>query len=552
MTVGPTKAPAGAHLPPSDRGYLRSSPPAPDEVRRARLALLGVASLWVAVHVLWAGLDRPINWDEAIHLTQVVPARSTVFLEPHRTRGVGLLVAPIGLFDPSMSVLRAYLAITSGIAIFASFATWIRTLGYAAPLGAALFTAFAVTVFYGVEVLPNLPTALAAVAVAGLTAQVVSSSAPIPPRQLWGAAGLMALLALLRPPDAALVGVMVAVTVMAMRPRVTWPFVTAAGAGGIAGLLPWFVEGAVRFGFGPIQLLRSGGEYGTNADVMNRLPIYIRFLEGPYRCSRSCERDLLEDGSLWASPGTRTLLFLVVSGILVVVAARYAGRRRRPALVAFLVGAPILALYATFSIMNQRYILPVIALWLLVPAVGAVTAWFAVAGQPSARALRLVAAVTLVLALGWQYDMGTDRLRNNMGSRVEARELGLELAAASEGRPCAVATATARPMIEYWSGCRAVNLEERDDGAIQDPVGELDSYVDLAELQAAGHRIFALAEDVDTASPVSSWSSTPLADGVTEGWVLYEHDEGDPLPSAPCPSGDGPERILGGVLSPHC
>jgi hypothetical protein len=533
-------------------GGLPGLVPGAEEQRRARVVLLGIAVGWVVLHAVWAGLDRPINWDEAIHFTQVARGRSTIFLEPHRTRGVSLLVAPIGVFDPSMAVLRGYVAVLGGLGIFAAFATWIRTIGYAAPLGAALFSSYGVTVFYGAEVLPNLPTALGCVAIAGLTAQIANSDQPIAARQLWIAAAIMAFLALVRPPDAVIVGVGIAGAVMLLRPKATWPFTAAAAAGGAAGLLPWFAEGAARFGFGPVELVSSGGDYGANAEPINRLPIYIRFLEGQYRCSPSCERDLLAEGSLWASPGWRSLSFLAVCAGLVVVAAFYAGHRRRAALVAGVAGAPLLVFYVTTSMVNQRYILPAIALWLLVPAIGAVAGWAAVAGLPRADLLRSLGAVLLILALAWQWNMGADRLRNGMGSREEARQLGLKLGDVANDEPCAVATTDARPMIQYWSGCEAVTLASGPD-MIQDPLGELDSYVDLAALQQAGYRVFALTEGVvGDDSPVAAWSARPLEGGATEGWTLYEYRSGDPLPAPPCPPDDGPQRRLGGVLSEQC
>ena len=46
---------------------------------RARRWLLAVCLGIVVLHVFVVGLDRPINWDEAIHVTQVNPARPAVF-----------------------------------------------------------------------------------------------------------------------------------------------------------------------------------------------------------------------------------------------------------------------------------------------------------------------------------------------------------------------------------------------------------------------------------------------------------------------------------------
>jgi hypothetical protein len=552
--------------PAEPRQRLRSIAALPGhrEQRQARLALLGVAVLWFLVHALLAGFARAVNWDESIHLSQVVPGRLANFLEPHRTRGVSLLVAPIAVFDPPMILLRAYLAAATGVGLLAAFGTWVRTIGLAAPLAALLFACFQVTTFYGVEVLPNLPTALLGVAIAGLAARAALEDEAVRIRSFRdlrspslrtlpvAAASCMLVLALVRPPDAFLLGVGIAVAITVVRARAAAWFVPATAAGGVLGLLPWFIESATRFGFGPLDTVRSGGDYSTNVEVFNRFPIIVRSLEDTVRCGHTCEREILASGSLWALPGWRTTAFLGVGLALTVVAVLRDGRRRAPAALAALAALPLLAFYSFTTLINMRYLLPVIALWLVPPSIGAVLCWRWAGRREQGTLLRAVAALLLVSAVWWQWGLGIERLES--GERRErARQLGEAVAERAEG-PCVIATQDARPMVQYWSGCHAVTLLRGEDGDLQDPLGELDSYVDLAGRQRQGYEVFALAPTgyLSDNSPVLAWEPEELRGGRIDGYVLYRHRPGDPLPDPPCPPPNGPKRMLGGVLSDDC
>jgi hypothetical protein len=526
--------------------------PARDSQRIARLGLLAVATAYVAVHFLLFDLDRPIGWDEATYFTQVARGRPAVFMEPHRTRGLVLLTAPLGPFDPSMSVLRGYLAILGGLGLFAAFATWIRTLGLAVPFAAVTFASYWVTLYYSADVLPSFPTALLAVAATGLAAAALTAER-LTRRELLAAAAVMCGLALIRPPDAVLLGAGISLVILGARSHLR--IIPAMAAGGFVGLVPWFLEGLVRFGFGPLALLRSGGDYSTDMERFNRLPIYLRHLEDRLRCSPSCERSLLEAGELWALPPWRTTIFLAVCLGLAAIAFAHDRTRRRELVLAAIAPVPVLIFYSRFGgITNLRYLLPVMAVWLLVPATGAVVLWRTM-GRWRSLSRGLVTAVTGVMfvsMLVWQVGHAAGRLVD-LGGRDRAQVLGSELAAFHPGGPCAAATDVDRPQLQYWSRCETVSLVTDEDGTIQPPLGELNSYVDLHAREREGYRIYAIApRDLPDAHPVASWARHDFDDPTYEHLVLYAHRQGDPLPPPPCPPPDGPERMLGEVLSADC
>ena len=528
---------------------------AADEQRRATLLLLFVAIGIVFVHAVFAGLDRPIHWDETVYFTQVNPSRATVFMEPHRTRGVSLLVAPIAIFDPSMVVLRSYLVLLGAAGTFAAFRTWIPTVGMAAPLAAALYSAFWVTVFYSVEILPNHPVALLSIGALGVVTRLAGRDDA--GRSGWVLAALFTLLALVRPPDAFAIGFGLAVVILVLRrDRALW-LLTSAVLGGAAGVGVWLTESAIRFGFDPLTTVRSAGEYSVGGPRANQFPLYVRSLETRLRCNTSCLQSYIDRGAGWELPPTRTTLILVAAIVLTFVALVTAGRRgwlipAAPVVVA----VPLVALYSVSGgAMNLRYMLPAFALLSIPPAIGVMAVWRAAPrlGTPIAAGARLGLVVAVAATAWWQVGITLDRFENP-GSRHRAKEIGLQLRAVADGEPCVVAARVSYPPIQYWSGCLAAIATKGDDGTLQPPLGELGSYVDLAERGEAGARVFAVAEaELAEESPIAHWQVLFPEEEPIDGYRLFEHRSGDPLPPPPCPTVDeGEVRLLARLMSGDC
>jgi hypothetical protein len=516
---------------------------------------LAVVSLgFVAVHVVLVGLDRPINWDEAVYLTQVVGERPTVFFEPHRTRGMPLLVAPIAVFDPSMVALRLYLVLLGAAGLYAAFATWIRTIGPWAALAAALYAGHWVSVFYAVEVLPSFPSGLLAVAAAGLAASFVGDEAAVSRRTLAAVAGVFLVYALVRPPDAVLVGLGTAAALAVLRPSTLVRYALPAAVGGVVGLGIWFVEGAVRFGFAPWRTMSSASEYSVEVGRVNLLPLYLRSLETRLRCAGGCLRDYVEAGAPWELPPTRTTAVLVVSAILVALALAVGRASRGPAFLALTAAVPVVLFYGyAGGVMNLRYMMPAFALGTVAIAVGVGVLWRLVGDQPAGIVVRALVGLGVLGGLVWQVGYGVDRV-TNIGTRHRAAAIADALDPHLDGSPCVIATAVNYPQLQYWTRCPSSTL--RLDGPyLQPPLGELGSYVDVRAEVEAGAQAFAIVRGaVPEDSTLADWEALPFEhERYGDDFTLLRHPPGVMVPPPPCPADlGGPERDLAQVLSAGC
>jgi hypothetical protein len=515
---------------------------------------LGLVALGLAlVHILVVGLDRPLGWDEAVLYTQVVPDVPSVFMEPHRTRGVSLLVAPIAVFDPSMVVLRSYLVVAAAIGLFAAFATWFRTIGGAAVLAAALFASFWVTFFYDAEVLPNLPTALLAVAAGGMVAEVVTTDEvrrPVP--YVLGAVFLV--FALVRPPEAALTGLVLAVLVLLYRRQVAVKVLTPSAIGGAIGVGAWFVEGYVRFGFSPRGTFASAAEYSVDGERFNQLPVYLASLEDRLRCTASCLAERREAGIAWEPPPARTSVFLLALALAALLAFVAGRQSRRPALVASAIAVPILALYGySAGAMNLRYLMPVYAVGFIAAAAGAGVLWRVLPRDRWGVVARTTLLLPVAAVLVWQTAHGAPWAGEEGGARDRAAALGAAVQPYLDGGPCAIGTVVNYPQVQYWTRCEATRIVSGGSGELQAPLGELASYVDLSAAAEEGHDVLAIVRaDPPAEHPVASWELLePHVETYGEVFEIRRWREGDPIPPPPCPEGGG-ERQLAQVLSTHC
>jgi len=556
MTEATTAGPAGRQVLGDTPWWRMPLEPSALERRRARLWLLAVSLGVVVAHAVVAGLDRPINWDEAIHVSQVNPAVPPVFMEPHRTRGLSLLVAPVAVFDPSMVALRLYLLLLGAAGTYAAFATWIRTIGIAAPIAAVVYSSFWITVFYSVEVLPNHPAALLTVALTGLF--VVGVERPLERRQVLSVGVLMLLFASIRPPDAVMVGIGLALVAALSRRRELAAPTAAAAVGGILGVLPWLLEGWFRFGFAPWQTVRSAGEYSVATGRTNLLPLYLQHIETRLRCAGGCVEDFVDAGAGWQLPPIRSTLFLLAAALLAVVAVVASGARRWIAGVPLLVVVPVLAFYGyAGGAMNQRYLLLVYAMALLPAAIGFRAVWYHLARDRARRRLgvRILLVGLVAITCWWSTSIALERFERP-STRDRAYELGQRLAAETGriGADCALAARINYPQLQYWSGCLATAAGRAQDGELQPPLGELGSYVDLAAAAARGAELYAVdREALRDGSPLATWERVDPDAEPVDGYVVFRYVEGADLPPPPCPPAQqGPERRLAEVLSDDC
>jgi hypothetical protein len=235
-----------------------------------------VAFVYVVAQLVMFDTGRALEWDEAEYLAEVHSSVEPIGFSPHRSRGLPLLVAPLGAAGASVEAIRVYLIFLSGIALFVSFTFWRFALGWGLPVASAFFAGSWLVLFYGSEISPNLWVAFAAVALTGAVAlrlndQGRHSSLVVP--------AILAFLGLMRPSDAVLLGfgsAMVAVIVLRAR---SVKLLLQIAAGLVAGWLPWLVEAFVRFG--GVRARLEAAERVIKVDGEPSIRQHLALFDGP-------------------------------------------------------------------------------------------------------------------------------------------------------------------------------------------------------------------------------------------------------------------------------
>ncbi|MET9765499.1 hypothetical protein ABZ016_41645 [Streptomyces sp. NPDC006372] len=186
-------------------------------------------------------LVRPVlglGWDEIVYVSQVTPHTPAAFFSAPRSRGVSLLVAPVASWSSSVPLLRVYLALLSGLALYLALRTWrglfpTRVL----VVGGGFFASLWVTLFYGPQAMPNYWVAIGALITVGcfLRARAEHSARAA----LWGIAAGAALMAWMRPTDAVYVAAPLLVLALVRRHG---RLLLALTAGLVAGAVDWVIE----------------------------------------------------------------------------------------------------------------------------------------------------------------------------------------------------------------------------------------------------------------------------------------------------------------------
>ncbi|MEU2421044.1 hypothetical protein ABZ619_08370 [Streptomyces sp. NPDC007851] len=327
-----------------------------DVARWDRRGNAWLAAVAVAFTVAQLVLVRPgmgLGWDESVYVSQVSGHAPAAFFSAPRARGTSLLVAPVATWSSSTALLRVYLAVLAGAGLFLALRAW---RGLLAPrvvvLGGALFASLWVTLYYGPQAMPNLWVALAALAAVGcfLRAQVDRGR----PGPLWGLAAGAALMALMRPTDAAWVCLPLLVAAVAVRPwRRLWPLLALLG-GLAAGAAEWVIEAFVSYG-GLARRLSDGSRIQGGLGWHNAVSDQLRSLSGRTLC-RPCTG---------AMPNTAVTLWWYVLPVLAVLALALAVRARRPAATALLCACAATAAFPYLFLIGYaapRFLLPAYAL----------------------------------------------------------------------------------------------------------------------------------------------------------------------------------------------
>ncbi len=346
-----------------------------------------VAGAFTLAQLVLVGPRMGLGWDETVYVSQISAHAPAAYFSAPRARGSSLLVAPITSWSSSTALLRVYLAVLSGAALYFALRAWrgifpARVLA----LGGALFAGLWVTVFYGPQAMPNYWVAIGALGGTGCFLRVRTDSADR--AALWGVAASAALMAWMRPTDAVWTTLPLLVLAVLVRRWRRLSLLLALVGGLAAGAAEWIVEAYVSFG-GLAQRLSEGsriqGGLGWNIAVGDQL----KSLGGRTLC-RPCT-GAIPNPAVTAWWYALPLLALLAAAVA--VQARRASRTLVPLACAVTAAFPYLFLIGYAA---PRFLLPAYAL-LAIPVADAL---MHLATGPDGRWRPVVATLVAIAVAG--------------------------------------------------------------------------------------------------------------------------------------------------------
>ncbi|MFF8234652.1 hypothetical protein [Streptomyces caelestis] len=434
--------------------------------------LAAVAAVFTVAQLV---LVRPVlglGWDEIVYVSQVTSHTPAAFFSAPRSRGVSLLVAPVASWSSSIPLLRVYLALLSGLALFLALRAW-RGLFPTRVLagGGALFASLWVTLFYGPQAMPNYWVAIGALITVGclLRARAERSARAA----LWGIAAGAALMAWMRPTDAVWVTVPLLVLTLVRR---HWRLLLMLVAGLAAGAVPWVIEAYVGHG-GLGQRLSEASRIQGGLGWQIAVDDQLRSLGGRALC-RPCTGSMPHPlVTVWWF----VLPVLAGLGLVIAARARRLGRTLVPLACAATAAVPYLFMigYAAPRFLQPTYALLAIpvadALWHLVRAPGG--KW------------RPVAAALVALGLAGHLAVQVAVLERTVARNTESRRDWDRTAGALHRLgvrpPCLLTGHEALP-IGYYAGCSSGATAGHNENTTPAAVLRIAQRLPVAHLTPAG------------------------------------------------------------------
>jgi hypothetical protein len=458
---------------------------------RASWPLAAVAAGFTLAQLLLVRPGMGLGWDETVYVSLVSGHAPASFFSAPRARGVSLLVAPVAAWSSSTALLRVYLALLSGLALFLALRAWrglfpVRVLA----LAGALFASLWVTLFYGPQAMPNYWVAVPALAAVGCFVRARTER-----RALWGLAGSAALMAWMRPVDAVWVTLPLLALGLTRRHRRALPVLLAGLAAGAA---QWVIEAYVSYG-GPAHRLSDGsaiqGGLGWHLAVVDQL----RSLGGRTLC-RPCT------GAL---PHPLLTLWWFALPLLAALAVAVAVRARRRTATALLLGCAATAAFPYLFLIGYaapRFLLPAYALLSVpvadalarlltpphsvhrpAPGHGQVSVPARRAASPQAR--RTVAVVLVCAGLAAHLAVQLAVLVHTVGNTTAAHRAWARTAAELDRRgvrpPCLVAGHEAIP-VAFAAGCASAATSGPNANTTVDGIARTARRMPVAVLVPAG------------------------------------------------------------------
>ncbi|AOR36858.1 hypothetical protein BFF78_03360 [Streptomyces fodineus] len=457
---------------------------------RTMAPLAAVAAVFTLAQLLLVRPGMGLGWDETVYVSQVSPQAPAAFFSAPRAWGVSLLVAPVASWSTSTALLRIYLALLSGLALYLALRAWrglfpVRVLA----LAGALFASLWVTLFYGPQAMPNYWVAVGALAAAGCFLRARADRGA-----LWGLAASGVLMASMRPMDA----VWAVLPLLALGlARHHWRALTVLLAGLAAGAAQWVIEAYVGYG-GLVHRLSEAsaiqGGLGRHLAVVDQL----RSLGGRALC-RPCTGDVPHPVvTVWWF----VLPLLAVLGLVVAVRARRTTATLVPFACAVAAAFPYLFLIGYAA---PRFLLPAYAL-LALPVADAL-AYLVTAPR---RPWRPVVAPLLCLGLAAHLAVQLAVLENTVSNTTEDRRGWSRTAAALHRlgvRPPCLLTGNAAVPVAFYTGCASATTSGHDAGSTEHAITATARRMPVAALVPDGSRPPGYARD---------WPSEPL-----DGQRLY-------------------------------
>jgi hypothetical protein len=463
-----------------------------------------VSAAYVLVQLTLVVSVTGLGWDETVYTSQVSSTVPAAFFSAPRARGITFLAAPVAELTTSTLALRVWLALLSGLGLFAALWVWrtlvpVRVLALAGGLFATLW----ITAYYGPQVMPNLWSAYGALAAVGCFVRAARDRT-----DRWAPAGVMAGLALtglMRPPDAAWLFLPLAGAALTVRRWRRPALFAVLVAGLLLGCAEWVIEAYVRYG-GLSERLSRGSEIQGGIGWHFAVDDQIRSLDGRGLC-RPCNVP-------WRHKATSAwwlaLPFLTAGGTLAALRTRGRATAVLPPLVAAFLAFPYLF---TIDYAAPRFLLPAYALLAL--PVAECLRWLvtALAGRTRARALlTALVAGALLGHLAIQFVVLHRTVSNNRAMRHSYDAVVAGLQRAGVRPPCLISGSYSVP-IAFYAGC------------VSREVGGPDGSITPAGVVAqTGHRSVAVLVPGHQHPPLyaRSWAAVPLlgAKGFT-GYRAY-------------------------------
>ncbi|MEV6759279.1 hypothetical protein AB0N16_01255 [Streptomyces sp. NPDC051105] len=423
--------------------------------------LATVAVVFTLAQLVLVRPDLGLGWDETVYVSQVSGHVPAAYFSAPRSRGISFLVAPIASWSDSTVLLRTYLAVLSGLALYFALRVWRGHFRAGVlALAGALFASLWVTLFYGLQAMPNYWVAIGALACVGCLLRARANARDR--AAWWGLFAGAALMACMRPMDAVYV-VLPLLALSLRRPRL----LAVLAVGLVAGAGEWVIEAYVSYG-GLAQRLSDAsdiqGGLGWHLAVVDQL----RSLGGRTLC-RPCTGSVPNPAvTLWWF----ALPLLAVLGAVVAVRTRRALPVLLPGACAVTAAVPYLFLIGYAA---PRFLLPAYALLALPVAEGLahlVTA-------PARRAGRTLAvglvAVGLTGHLGVQYVVLEHTVHSSAASRADWARTATALHDLGVRPPCLLSGYEAVP-VAFYTGCDSAQTSGHD------------ASMTRAELTRAAHR----------------------------------------------------------------